>query len=166
MKSDICDTNGHLSNVIIILTVHWEANERACKRDKIKREKRSSNFSDISGSKLWCSSCFNSCYSHCWHLWLCSFRGCSCKGWMVKGSRECWARKVRFENESERFSCWWHQWLLLRAVLAKQREMEGNSVTATVTAMKQGNAQGGKLRVPSWHHLLQMWGSQGFVGSS
>lgn len=56
MKSAICDTNGHLINVITILTAHWEADERACKRDKIKREKSSSNFSHISGSKLWCSS--------------------------------------------------------------------------------------------------------------
>lgn len=57
MKSPICDTNGHLINVITMLIAHWEADERACKRDKIKREKSSSNFSDISGSKLWCSSC-------------------------------------------------------------------------------------------------------------
>lgn len=103
MKSDICNTNGHLIDVITMPTAHWEAGNRPCKRDKIKWDSSCSNSSQISGSKLQRSTCFN---SHCRYLLLCGFRDCSCEDaehWVVKRSRECWAGKGRLGNESERF---------------------------------------------------------------
>lgn len=107
MKSDICNTNGRLIDVITILTAHWEAGERACKRDKIKRDSSCSNFSHISGSKLHSTAlALTPTYRHCWHLLLCSFRGCSCEDagwWAGKRSSGNWAGRVRFWNESEGF---------------------------------------------------------------
>lgn len=106
MKSGICNANGHLIDVITLLTAHWGAGERACKRDKIKRDSSCSNLSHNSSIKLQHSNCSDSHHSHCWHLLLCGFGGCSCNDagcWAVKRRSGCGAGKARLENELERF---------------------------------------------------------------
>lgn len=145
-------------------TAHWEAGNRPCKRDKIKWDSSCSNSSQISGSKLQRSTCFN---SHCRYLLLCGFRGCSCEGcWALGGKEE--QRVLSRERQI---------WEWIREILSpcfvqhnisdccsdetgRWRGMQWMWLCGSDT----GRCLGGKGIAPSWRGLWPLWGSQAFVG--
>lgn len=173
MRNGICNANGHLIDVITLLTAHWEAGERACKRDKIKRDSSCSNLSHNSGIKLQHSNCSDSHHSHCWHLLLRGFGGCSWDDagcWAVKG-RSRWGRSRKSQTGE-----WIRDVLSLGVVWCNVsgccseeswqngRRWRGTQWQCVPAAVRQGDAQERKGRDSSWHGLWPLQGSQVFVG--